>query len=512
MKKGLNRIVVYRFRLAGFRFATENASLKGHKRTRRKLEVCQAKSSAIKPTRWLLFHGRLIALSVQSFVLLVTFCEASFRHPPITYGAIGEIAQWHLSCIFGEMMKIAARLILSALIGLVFLTLSSAVFAKSRRTKSPTAKPTATPSSDAVKSDESKPNDDWKVITIGNRDYLTADNVAKFYGLSGAVDATGKTVLLTNGRNQLQLTAETREAFINGLRNWLCFPVLLRDDKLLVSRVDLAKTIEPQLRPHMLPRNATLKTVVIDAGHGGFDKGAVSSYGNEKTFALDVARRLRPLLQAKGFKVILTRENDVFLPLELRARIANATRDSIFVSIHFNATSNTAASGFEIFSLTPRGAPSTADDALALHFVNMQEGSPVDAQSFELSATVYHSMIGHFPEFDRGIKRARFAVLRHTKIPAILVEGGFLSQTTDSKLIANPTWRAKFAESIVTGIESYRNATERKEKPMLAADYRAQEASKITVLDLAQPPARLDAPASFGVIAVAPDADPNKEP
>ncbi len=410
------------------------------------------------------------------------------------------------------MMKIAARILLCTMIGLLSLILPSGVFAKSRRTKSAsTAKPTATPSAESTKSGEAKSNTDWKVISIGSRDYLTADNIAKFYGLSGAVDATGKTILLTNGRNQLQLTAATREAFINGVRNWLCFPVILKDDKLLVSRVDVAKTIEPQLRPHMLPHTGTIKTVVIDAGHGGYDKGAISNYGNEKTYALDIARQLRPLLQAKGFKVILTRENDVFLPLELRARIANATRDSIFVSIHFNATSNTEASGFEIFSLTPRGAPSTADDALAPHFVNMQEGSPVDAQSFELSATVFHSMIGHFPEFDRGIKRARFAVLRRTKIPAILVEGGFLSQTGDSKLIANPSWRAKLAESIVAGIESYRNATERKERPMLAADYRTQEASKITVLDLAQPPARLDTPSSFGVIAVAPDADPNKE-
>lgn len=410
------------------------------------------------------------------------------------------------------MMKIAARVLLCSVIGLLALTLPSGAFAKSRHARSSTPKPTATPSADAIKSAEAKSGADWQVITVGPRDYLTTDNIAKFYGLSGAVDVTGKTILLSNGRNQLQFTAETREAFINGVRNWLCFPVVLRDDKLLVSRVDLAKTIEPQLRPHMIPRDATLKTVVIDAGHGGFDKGAQSKYGNEKTYALDIARRLRPLLQAKGFKVILTRENDVFLPLELRARIANSTRDSIFVSIHFNATSNTAASGFEIFSLTPRGAPSTADDALALSFLNMQEGSPVDAQSFELSAAVFHSMIGHFPEFDRGIKRARFAVLRHTKIPAILVEGGFLSQTTDSKLIANPSWRVKLAEAIVTGIESYRNVTERKERPMLAADYRTEEASKITVLDLARPPARLEAPSSFGVIAVAPDADPNKEP
>ena len=353
---------------------------------------------------------------------------------------------------------------------------------QSKASPTPAAKPSPSPT----------PNPDWQVIKVGPRDYLSADNIAKFYGLLGNVDSTGKTVVLNNGRNQLQLTLDSREAIVNGVRNWLCFPVIAQDDKFLVSRIDLAKTIEPQLRPQMIQRKGKVQTVVLDAGHGGFDKGARSSFGTEKDYALDVARQLRPLLQAKGFKVILTRENDVFLPLQLRAHIANQTRDSIFVSIHFNGASNRDATGFEIFSLTPRGAPSTADDALALSFVNMQAGSPVDAQSFELSAAVYHSMLGHIPEFDRGIKRARFAVLRHTKIPAILVEGGFLSETNDSKSVANPAWRAKLAEAISVGIENYRNVTEKKQRPMLVADYRAQDAGGITVLDLAEPPARLD--------------------
>jgi N-acetylmuramoyl-L-alanine amidase len=206
------------------------------------------------------------------------------------------------------------------------------------------------------------------------------------------------------------------------------------------------------------------------------------------------------LLQAKGFKVVMTREHDVFLPLELRANIANQTHDSVFVSIHFNATSNTAATGFEIYSLTPRGAPSTADNALALSFANMQAGSAVDAQSFELAVAVYHSMLGHIQEVDRGIKRARFAVLRRTNIPAILVEGGFLSETSDSRSIANPAWRGKLAEAISIGIENYRDATEKKQRPLLVADYRAQSSETITVANLAEPPARIDPSPTPGLI------------
>jgi N-acetylmuramoyl-L-alanine amidase len=355
------------------------------------------------------------------------------------------------------------------------------------------AKPSATP---AAKSSPA-PGNDWQVIKVGPRDYLSLDNIAKFYGLIGNVDSTGKSVVLNNGRNQLQVTLDSREAIVNGVRNWLCFPVIAHDNKFLVSRIDLAKTIEPQLRPHMIQRTGKIQTIVLDPGHGGYDKGAASTFGVEKNFALDVARQLRPLLQAKGFKVVMTRETDVFIPLEVRARIANATKDSIFVSIHFNATnSNPHATGFEIFSLTPRGAPSTNDDSLALRFVNMQAGSPMEAQSFELAATVYHSMCGHFlQEFDRGIKRARFAVLRRTQIPAILVEGGFLSETGDAKQIADPEWRKQLAESICVGVEGYRALVEKKQRPMLVAEYRAQAAGEITVVDLALPPSSLE-PAS----------------
>jgi N-acetylmuramoyl-L-alanine amidase len=317
---------------------------------------------------------------------------------------------------------------------------------------------------------------DWQVIKIGGWDYLTVDNVAKFYGFAADVTPINKHVRLDNGKNQLEITLDSREAIVNGVRNWLCFPILQNHDgKYLVSRIDLAKTIEPQFRPHMIKGLGRIKTVVIDPGHGGVEKGAASSYGNEKDFTLDVALKLRPLLQAKGFNVVMTREKDQLVPLPERARIANATRDSIFVSIHFNATDyNSSATGFEIYSLTPRGAPSTQDVSLEERFANMQVGSPVDAPSVALSTSVYHSMLGYMPEFDRGVKRARFAVLRLTGIPAILVEGGFLTEREESHEIASPAWRVKLAQAIATGIDSYRGLVEKHERPLLLADYRRQ--------------------------------------
>ncbi len=319
---------------------------------------------------------------------------------------------------------------------------------------------------------------DWEIIKVSGHDYLSVDNISRFYGFPAGVAAAGEKSQLDAVKNPLEFVSGSREAMINGARSWLCFPLIEQDGKYLVSRTDVAKTIEPLVRPHRVPNVGKVETVVLDPGHGGHDKGQLSRYGPEKEFALDVARKLRPLLQAKGLRVIMTREGDYFVPLEVRAKIANAARNSIFVSIHFNATNdNPNATGFEIFSFTPRGAPSTSDSAVALSSFNMQPGSEVDAQSIALSACIYHSLLGHITEYDRGIKRARFAVLRLTKVPAVLIEGGFLTERGESRLISNKDWRGKLAAAIGVGIESYRSLEVKKQPPMLVADYRRQTKS-----------------------------------
>src|SRR5437764_6170948 len=317
--------------------------------------------------------------------------------------------------------------------------------------------------------------DDWHIIKVSGHDYLTVENISRFYGLPAGVVAQGEKMRFETVKNPLEFVSGSREAMINGARSWLCFPVVEQNGKYLVSRTDVAKTIEPLMRPHRVSNVGRLETVVLDPGHGGYDKGQVSRLGYEKDFALDVARKLRPLLQAKGLRVIMTREGDYFVPLEVRAQIANKARNSIFVSIHFNASNDDRnATGFEIFSFTPRGAPSTSDSAVAPSALSTQPGRAVDAQSLALSACIYHSLLGHIPEYDRGIKRARFAVLRLTRVPAVLIEGGFLTEQGQCKLIAQKEWRAKLAHAISVGIESYRALGIKKQPPLLVADYRKQ--------------------------------------
>src|SRR5213080_1514500 len=156
--------------------------------------------------------------------------------------------------------------------------------------------------------------DDWQIIKVSGHDYLSVDNISRFYGLPAGIIAAGGKAQFETVKNPLEFVSGSRETMINGVRSWLCFPVIEQDGKFLVSRTDVAKTIEPLVRPHRVPNVGNIQTVVLDPGHGGSDKGQVSRHGCEKDFALDVARKVRPLLQAKGARVIMTREGDYFVP------------------------------------------------------------------------------------------------------------------------------------------------------------------------------------------------------
>jgi N-acetylmuramoyl-L-alanine amidase len=334
---------------------------------------------------------------------------------------------------------------------------------------------------------------DWQIVRYEGRDYLSVESIAKFYGFPTAVPPASqigpvspqepltKKLTLDNGRQQIEITLNSREIMVNGVRQWLAFPVAVVDDKLVMSRLDLAKTIEPSLRPEMIADLKPIETVVLDAGHGGHDKGAVSIFGNEKDFALDTCLRAKKLLEAKGLKVLLTRDADVFIPLQERPVMANRIPNSIFVAVHFNdAIANPMASGFEIYSITPRGGPSTTDDFLTTRDLRNEPGNAVDVPSLALASSVYHSMVGNIPQVDRGIKHARFAVIRLATVPAVLIEGGFVSSSTEARQIATPAWRQKLAESIVSGIEGYKALAEHRVPPKVVADYRRSVPANMT--------------------------------
>jgi N-acetylmuramoyl-L-alanine amidase len=178
------------------------------------------------------------------------------------------------------------------------------------------------------------------------------------------------------------------------------------------------------------PRQSTV--VVIDAGHGGFDRGGIAGQRvDEKTVALDVALRLRTVLQANGYRVVMTRDRDVFIPLGTRVAIANQYRNGIFVCIHFNATRRSGASGIETYFYS--------------------------RESLTLASAIHYNVAGGAPSSNRGVRRRGFFVLRKTRIPAVLVECGFLTNPTEARYAQNPVYRQKLADEIARGINSRNN-------------------------------------------------------
>lgn len=168
------------------------------------------------------------------------------------------------------------------------------------------------------------------------------------------------------------------------------------------------------------------RTVIIDPGHGGRDLGAADSYVYEKHINLDVARRLERSLQQAGFKTVMTRTKDEFIALSERSARANRYRNAIFVSVHFNSSYRAAALGIETFYRSS------------------------DSEKF--ARMVQTELIKNFGATDRGVKTANFSVLRHTKHPSILVEGGFVSNKEERSAMLNPQYRQVVADSIARGI------------------------------------------------------------
>src|SRR5438034_6539494 len=167
--------------------------------------------------------------------------------------------------------------------------------------------------------------------------------------------------------------------------------------------------------------------VVIDAGHGGFDRGGIpGQMVAEKEMTLDVAQRLKSLLAANGYRVVMTRDSDVFVPLPTRVAIANSYGNAIFVCIHFNSAKRMGAGGIETYFYSRDSLP--------------------------LASAIHYYVAGGAPSSNRGVRRRGFYVLRKTTIPAVLVECGFLTNPTEAAYAQTASYRQKLAEEIAAGV------------------------------------------------------------
>jgi N-acetylmuramoyl-L-alanine amidase len=205
-----------------------------------------------------------------------------------------------------------------------------------------------------------------------------------------------------------------------------------------------------------------LPTIVLDPGHGGRDDGARAHGLVEKELALDVAERAERLLQAFGFPTVLTRrDNETTVSLEQRAAIGNEHPYSLFVSLHFDQTEYASASGVGAFYAKQKVGNVGAWTWVGF-FDTPAETCPDDEA---LAGYLQTAMIERTEANNRGIKARDLYVVRNVRAPSVLVEGGFLSNAFDARLLASSEYRDRLAASLVEGILTYQKSQPRVPDP-----------------------------------------------
>ena len=229
------------------------------------------------------------------------------------------------------------------------------------------------------------------------------------------------------------------------------------------------------LTPKSLTRELglTAKTIVIDPGHGGKDPGGSGSDPlEEKGIVLSISQKLREILTTKGYTVLMTRDSDHFIPLKERTAFATQHKADLFLSIHANASENPKANGIETYYLNVRSTDKASEKIAARENINsgysIQEletllagliQSSKSEDSKRLAKHIQDTLVQSTGAVDRGVKHARFVVLIGTKVPAVLIETGFLSNSVEGQKLTTSAYQHKIATAIAQGVDQFLGKT-----------------------------------------------------
>ncbi len=286
-------------------------------------------------------------------------------------------------------------------------------------------------------------------------------------------DITG-VIVLSKGEDTVRLLPGSRWIRVNGQIIELSSPVQEKEGNILLPS-DFPQKVTGIFGKKQLSSEKNLIKIVIDPGHGGKDPGAIGVSGVfEKDIVLDIARRLRKQLQMAGIEVKLTRDRDIFIPLDRRAEVANRWKADLFVSIHANANPSHRLKGLEVYFLR-NGALSRASEIVVdsdikrtLHNFTMEKNNPVldnivydmlyeykQGESSRLARHLSTEAAVNLQTSNLGAKEAGFRVLKKTFMPAVLVEVGFLSNKKEEALLRQRGYRQKIADSLAQSIIQY---------------------------------------------------------
>lgn len=327
--------------------------------------------------------------------------------------------------------------------------------------------------------------------TIDGYPCVPLTRLCEAYGLNCAWDTFTKTATIRSGPNNIVLRPGSRIALINGVEKRLPSEVAMTDGTVFVpvsfARSDIVPTAPAAPRRPVAPapvethKPFTIARIALDTGHGGKDPGAIGRARGtkEKDIALSISNKVRSRLEAAGIKVVMVRNSDTFIPLPKRSDIANSSTADIFVSIHINASRSRQTSGFECYYLSTatddnaraieafeNSSLKLSDDADAQHSTRLDKTlwdmtlTENRKESAELAGYICSAVSEEGIIRNNGVKTARFHVLKHTHIPAVLVECGYISNRTEEMKLRDKTFQDRMADAIVRGILRYQKRYE----------------------------------------------------
>lgn len=244
-------------------------------------------------------------------------------------------------------------------------------------------------------------------------------------------------------------------AFWDGLEVRLGFPPQQIGNQIFLNALDIKKVLEPLARGTALITGSN-RVIVLDPGHGGSNFGTRSSVDGryEKDLTLDWARRLTPLLEQNGWRVFLTRTNDTDFSLLDRTAFADSVQADLFLSLHFNASGGSSEpAGVETYCLTPTGMASSVTRGYSDDVREVFPNNAFDAANLQYAVRLQRALLKISGTADRGVRRARYqTVLCGQNRPAVLIEGGYLSNPAEAKRIADSAYRQQLAEAVAKAL------------------------------------------------------------